>query len=148
MENVFIEDISLEGYQVIRKQYFTRTTEPVMGIRKKGIAFNERARAALNHCENIRFLINDEEKRIVVQPVTSNDSDAVRWNIQSAKSKSASISSASFAKRIREQWKLDETLNYRLLGRLVKNDRKLMLLFELANSEVYPAQKVGNCSEE
>jgi len=141
MEEAFVENISLEGFQVVRGRYFAHYMEPTMAIRQNNISFNTPARAILQHCENVRILLNDKTKRILVDSSSSNEPDAVRWVKQDDKKKYDPIECTAFVKNLREAWKLDPKCNYRLVGRPVTCNRKIMLLFDMATAEKYPCKK-------
>ena len=47
-----------------------------------------------------------------------------------------------FTKSLYEAWGWNEKLRYRTVGKLVKYDRKLMLLFDFSHPEVWEGMKL------
>ena len=62
-EDFVIGDISLEGYKVVRGQFFSRLIEPNMYIWHRSVQFNVPAYNALGNCESIQILVHPTEKR-------------------------------------------------------------------------------------
>lgn len=137
-----VTDISLDGFQVVRSQYFSRLIEPAMTLWLTGIAFNVAAYSALNNCETVQILVNNKDKSILIKPVSSRDDDAVNWIKTPQKPASKKIESSIFGKQIYKSWGLDEKRRYRANGRLVQCDKKLMLLFCFSSCEAWEGTKM------
>ena len=78
-DDFVIGDISMDGFQVVRGQYFSRQLEPALTLWRRSISFNIPAYNALNNCESVQLLVNPDAKRILVKPAPSKDSDAINW---------------------------------------------------------------------
>ena len=128
-----IKEISLEGYQVVRGQYFTRKAEPCMTLFCSAISFNGAAYESLNNCDSVQFLVNEQNMSIIVKPVNSKEPDAINWNKN--KNKAARIECTSFTKRLYEAWGLETDCRYKSTGILVQSDKKVMILFNFQKSE-------------
>lgn len=128
-----IKEISLEGYQVVRGQYFTRKAEPCMTLFCSAISFNGAAYESLNNCDSVQFLVNEQNKSIIVKPIISKEPDAINWNKN--KNKAARIECTSFTKRLYEAWGLETDCRYKSTGILVQSDKKVMILFNFQKSE-------------
>jgi len=137
-----INEISLDGYQVVRGQYFSRVMEPSCSIWYSSIAFNTAAFDALNSCESVSILVNGNAKCIIVKPVPSKDRDAVNWLRTKEKQKYRKIECSKFTHQIFDMWDWDKELHYRTNGRLVKVDKKLMLLFDFTKPELWRGLKM------
>lgn len=128
-----IKEISLEGYQIVRGQYFTRRIEPCMTLFDSAISFNGAAYESLNNCDSVQFLVNEQNKCIIVRPVVSKENDAINWNKK--KNKAARIECTSFTKQLYEAWGLEADCRYRSIGMLVQSDKKVMILFNFQKAE-------------
>ena len=131
----FIREISLEGYQVVRGKYFTRKYEPSMTLFASAISFNGAAFESLNNCDSVQFLVNEQNKSIIVKPVISKGPDAINWNKN--KNKSVRIECTSFTKQLYEAWQLKTDCRYKSTGVLVQSDKKVMLLFNFQKAETW-----------
>ena len=56
-------EINLEGYQVVRSQYFSRATEPTMTLWNSAVGFSANTHEALNNCECIHIMVNEKDKK-------------------------------------------------------------------------------------
>ena len=136
-EDFVIRDISMDGFQVIRGRYFSRQLEPALTLWNTAISFNIAAYTALNNCESIQLLVNPDTNRILIKPSLSKDQDAINWIKDLSSPKSTKLECSMFTKQLFETWSLDQTMRYRTNGKLVQFDRKLMLLFDFNNPEIW-----------
>lgn len=141
-DDFVIGDISMDGFQVVRGRYFSRQLEPALTLWSTSLSFNVPAYAALNNCESIQILINPEQKQILVKPAPSKDRDAINWIKDPAKPKTTKLECSMFTRQLFETWGWDENMRYRINGKLVKFDRKLMLLFDCGSPEVWNGMKL------
>ena len=141
-EDFVIGDISMDGFQVVRGRYFSRQLEPALTLWRRAVSFNVPAYTALNNCESIQLLVHPDAKRIVIKPSISKDQDAINWIKDPSNPKSTKLECSMFTKQLFETWGWDETLRYRAIGKLVKFDRKLMLLFDFSHPEIWEGMKL------
>ena len=139
-EEAKLPDISLEGFQVVRSQYFSRMLEPAMTIWNTSIAFNTISFTALNNCDMVQILVHEKDKSIIVRPVNSKDPDAV--NLKKNNTKYSRLECSAFAKQLFEMWGLDANNRYRTMGKVVQCDKKVMLYFNFKNAESWKGTKL------
>lgn len=140
-----IKSISLDGFQLVNCKYFSRVSEPIMTLFQSAIAFNAASKEALNRCESIEILINEKSKSIIVRPaVNSKATEIIKWKRGSGKAQYCRIECSAFAKKIYGLWNLDKQYSYKTIGRLVQCDKKVMLLFDFSNREVWQGSKMIN----
>lgn len=137
-----VGDISMEGFQVVRGLYFSRVLEPSLTFWERSIAFNVPAYAALNNCESVSLMVNLEKKTILVKPVPSREPDSINWVKDPANPKSTKLECSIFTKQLYSSWGWNPELRYRTVGKLVKFDKKLMLLFDFNKPEVWNGMKL------
>lgn len=137
-----INEISLDGFQVVRGYYFSRQVEPSFTIWYNNIAFNSAAFNALNGCESVEILVNSAKRSIVVKPIPSTDRDAVNWIKPADTHKYRKLECSKFAHQLFEFWNWNKELHYRTNGKLVTVDKKIMLLFDFTKPEAWHGVKM------
>ncbi len=137
-----LDDLSLEGFQIVKGTYFAPQSEPKLAIWNTAIGFNPASFAALQQCDAVQLLVNDEKRRILVRPVSSSDLNSINWKkgIDAPKAV-VRIECALFAKPLFDRWHLDPELKYRANGRIVNGDKKVMLLFDFTDPEKWRGAK-------
>ena len=137
-----IGDISMDGFQVVRGLYFSRMLEPSLKLWSTAISFNTPAYSALNNCESVQMLVNLEQRKILVKPVPSKEPDSINWIRDPAKPKTTKMECSLFTRQLFAKWGWDDTYQYRTNGKLVKFDKKLMLLFDFNQPELWQGMKL------
>lgn len=138
-----IKSISLDGFQLVKSKYFSRMSEPVMSLFPTAISFSVAAHEALNRCESIEILVNEDKKSILVKPsMSSKDSEAVKWQRGKEKPKYSRIECSIFTKKLFSVWKLDNKYSYKTMGKIVQCDKKVMILFDFSEAEVWDGSKM------
>ena len=141
-EDFVIGDIALDGFQVVRSQYFSRQLEPAMTIWETSVSLNAHTYNAMNNCEAIQLLVNHKTHCILVKPVSSREQDAINWKRSTAKPTYKKLECAAFARRLFETWGLDKNYRYRTTGKIVQCEKKIMLLFDFSDPEVWKGVKL------
>lgn len=133
-----IVEISKDGFQIVSGEMFRhafRLNAPTATLWPNSISFSKAALQTLNNCERIRIEINLKKRCILVVPVTEKDKDNIRW-IKTGKDISIrKIECLAFTSQLYEAWGWKSHLAYRVSGRLVSVDKKVMLLFDFSNPE-------------
>lgn len=140
-DDFVIGDISMDGFQIVRGCYFSRQLEPALTLWSTSISFNIAAYTSLNNCQSIQLLVHPGTKRILIKPTLSRDQDAINWIKDPSSLKSTKLECTMFTKQLFETWGWDKAVRYRTNGKLVKFDRKLMLLFDFNHPEVWKGTK-------
>lgn len=144
MNDYGIDEISLEGFQLVHGQLFANTPAPTMSIWYSSIAFNVACYSALNDCGAIQLRVHHTERKIVIAPCPSKDRDAVNWQKAPGTQKSKKIECSKFAHPLFERWGLNKDARYRAPGKLVMADKKIMILFDFSDPEVWEGSKTAN----
>ena len=145
-KKVNLEEILLDGFQLVRRSFFEKGTEPALSISNGTLAFNSACGKALNCCESVQVLVNNNDKKIIITPVTSNEVEAVKW--KKAKCDAYKLDCMSFIKCLFETWKYDVKLRYRGIGRIVQSNGKIMILFDFSKPEIWEGKKLVSKYEE
>lgn len=141
-EDFVIGDISMDGFQVVRGLYFSRMLEPSLTLWSTSVSFNVPAYNALNNCESVQLLVNLEKRTILIKPVPSKEPDAINWIRDPSSPKTTKMECSLFTRQLFSKWGWDDTCRYRANGKLVKYDRKLMLLFDFNRPELWKGMKL------
>lgn len=141
METSALKQINLDGFQVVNSSLFSSLNAPSMTIWPDSVSFSQAAYTALNNCEAISIMINNEAKSILISTVPSNSTNAVLWRKSKNVTKYCKLSCSTFARQLFEEWNLDEKARYKTIGRLVQVDKKVMILFEFENAEKWLGDK-------
>lgn len=135
------QNFTFDGYQVVRRQYTSHNFDPSMTIRGTSITFNNACISKLEDAMYIHFLINVEEKRLVIRPVKEGDKDAVRWCVlKEDKRKSRQITCKPFAEKLFEILGWDTVYRYKMQGVKINYLGEDMFLFDLTEVERFLPQ--------
>ncbi|GHU77219.1 hypothetical protein AGMMS49992_24470 [Clostridia bacterium] len=137
-DNYAIGDVNLDGFQVVRGNYFNRQIEPYMSFKETGISFNVSAYKALNCVSTVQIMVNQVNRKILVRPISSDDTDSIAWLKNPDNPDSRPIECSAFTRPLYEMWKWKQKTRYRAYGKLVQSDKKLMLLFDFSSPEIIP----------
>ena len=141
-----LEEMSLDGFQIVKADMFAhmpRKGDATCTIWPTKLSFSKLALEGLNNCEFIRIEVNPTSKCLIVIPVTSSDNNCIRW-IKGQKTQALrNMESKQFGTEIYRSWGLDPAYNYRAVGRLVSCNKKVMMLFDFNNAEVWKTKKGG-----
>ena len=137
-----IASISLDGFQLVGSQLFSKQIEPSMTIWASAIGFNMASFTAMNKCEHINIYVNPAERKILIRPSLSKNPEAVKWVKNIEKPSAPHIECTKFTRPIYEEWGFPKENHYRAYGKLVQCDKKVMLMFDFAAAEVWQGQKM------
>ena len=139
-----IEEISLDGFQVVGGEYFTRRVAyyaPTCTIWSGGLTFNRVALTALNNCERVRLELHPQKKGILLVPVTIKDKDGIPWRKNIKEYAPRRMECSRFTSTLYELWSWDPGCVYRAAGRVVTVDNKVLLLFDFSCPEQWKAKE-------
>jgi hypothetical protein len=145
-----IEEVSLEGFQVVRAEMFLhlpRKGDATCTVWPTKISFSRMALTALNNCEYVRIEINPTSKCMLVIPVTSKDKDSIRWIKGQKEFSVRNMESKTFGDLLYSFWELNPECNYRATGKLISSKGKVMLLFNFSEAEMWKTKKAGTARE-
>ena len=141
-----IEEVALDGFQIVSSDMFIqrpRNGDPTCSIWPTQLSFNKVSISSLNNCEYVRIEVNPKTKCLVVIPVTSSDKDGIRWVHGKKELFTRTMKSVRFGELIYNTWGLDPEYNYRAFGKLVTVKKKVMILFDFNDAELWKSNKDG-----
>ena len=136
--NLGIFEVDMTGFQAVQSYYFSRSSLPMLSITKSNIQFNLPAVEALQNCESIKMFVNKETQQILIQPAHSRSQDSILWMPSDTKvAKPPKLECGFFVKHLFDLWDWNVDYRYKAAGRLVHNDKQVMLMFDFSGCEVW-----------
>lgn len=132
---------SFEGYQVVRREFFSHKYEPTMTIKGNSITFNNSCISKLEEVVYVQFLVNPTASKLVIRPCLEGARDAIRWCIaKDDKRKSRQITCGLFTAKLYDMMGWDAIYRYKLQGTMIKYQGELLYVFDLTSTEVFLPQ--------
>lgn len=138
-----LETVSMDGFQVVNRQFFETPSEPLMTVWQEAIGFSAAAYEALENCQMVKILLNKERRAVMVVPATSSDPEAMKWKSTDKVAKFRRISCPAFSRKVMTEWGLDMEAKYRCYGKVAKVDAKVVLYFDFQNAIKMALSKKG-----
>jgi len=134
-----VDEFDFDGFQVVRREFFSKANCPAVTIKYGSIVFNIRAIRKLNECRFIQILINPEKKQIIAKPCEEDEKDSLQWSRIDKHSKvvSRTITGKVFTAQLYKDmnWNIESTI--KVLGTLIKCKGEKIFIFDLNNAEAY-----------
>ena len=142
---------SFDGYQVVRREFFSHKYEPTITIKGNSVIFNNSCISKLDKVVYVQFLINPTEKNLVIRPCSEGTKGAIRWCVvkEGDKRKSRDISCGMFVAKLCDLmgWE-PKSYRYKIQGSIVETNGETLYLFDLDEPErVLPRKKDGSLNK-
>ena len=134
---------SFDGYQVVRREFFSHKFDPTLTIRGNSIIFNNACISKLEQVVYVQVLVNPMTEKLVIRPCEEGARDAIRWCIaKDDKRKSRQITCGLFTAKLYEMMGWEALYRYKLQGTRISYQGEQLYVFDLTSTEVYlPAVK-------
>ncbi len=134
---------SFDGYQVVRREFFSHRFDPTLTIKGNSIIFNNACISRLEEVVYVQVLINPMTEKLVIRPCEAGAKDAIRWCIaRDDKRKSREISCSIFTAKLYEMMGWEALYRYKLQGTRINYRGEQLYVFDLTSTEMYiPAVK-------
>ena len=134
-----VEDFELDGYQVIRREFYAHTFDPAINLKIDSIQFNT---ACINKIESyyIHILINPAIKKMVVKECDEDAKDAIKWctlSKKEGKRKPRKILCRMLGVKLFDLMKWNPEYKYKLQGNLIRSKGELLVVFSMNETEIY-----------
>ena len=139
---------SFDGYQVVRREFFSHKFDPTLTIRSNGIIFNNACISKLDEVVYVQVLINPDTGKLVVRPCDEGARDAVRWCVaREDKRKSRQISCSMFTAKLYDLMGWETLYRYKMQGTRISYQGEQLYVFDLTSTEVFiPATQDSDSS--
>ena len=129
---------SFDGYQVVRREFFSHKFDPTLTIRGNSIIFNNACISKLDQVVYVQVLINPADEKLVIRPCGEGARDAIRWCIaKEEKRKSRQISCGLFTEKLYKMMGWETLYRYKLQGSRISYLNEELYIFDLTSTEVY-----------
>ena len=134
---------SFEGYQVVRREFFSHKFDPTLTIKGNSIIFNNACISKLDSVIYVQVLVNPMTEKLVIRPCEEGARDAIRWCIaRDEKRKSRQISCGLFTAKLYEMMGWEALYRYKLQGTRINYKGEQLYVFDLTSTEIFlPAVK-------
>ena len=134
-----VDKIDYDGYQVVRREWFSKANCPAITLKYGSVVFNVRAIRKLGECRFIHLLINLNKKSIIVKPCKEDDKDSLQWSRidKHGKIVARTISGKLFTIQLYKDMKWDLRCTFKMLGTLFICKEEKIFEFNLMNAERY-----------
>ena len=133
------EPFSYDGYQVVRGEFFAHIYEPSITFNNCKVNVNTACLNRLPAVSYVQFLVNPEDKKMVVRPCSEDEKDSFRWCSESnGKRKPKQITCRIFFAKIVNLMNWNPHYRFKLLGKIVRSGDEQLVVFDLTATETYP----------
>ena len=136
MEIIEDDSFSLDGFQVVRGEFFAHTYEPSITFADCKVYVNTACIKKLSEFDYIQILVNSDNKKLAVLPCSESDKDSFRWCSATAKRTPKHITCKIFFAKVFALMGWNPKDRYKLLGKLIKSHNQLLFVFDLSAPEV------------
>jgi len=134
-----VDRFDYEGYEVVRREWFSKANCPAVTFRYGSVFFNVKAIRKLGECRHIQILMHSEKKLIIAKPCEEDDKDSLQWSKVDRHGKVVSrmIRGKVFTLQLYNDmnWNIESTV--KVLGTLLKCKDEKLFVFNLINAEAY-----------
>ncbi len=147
-EEIEVDDsFSLEGFQVVRREFFAHTFEPSISMQDNKIGFNTAAIRKMPDTDYVQFLINSDTRTLVIMPCAENAPDSLMWcSTGKGKRKPRHVSGRFFFLKLTALMGWNPDNRYKILGKLIRSNGQNLFVFKLDDVEQYKREKVSGKS--
>jgi len=136
-----VDRFNYEGFVVVRREWFSKANCPAITFKYESVVLNVRAIRKLGKCSHIQFLMNSEQKILIVKPCKEDDKDSLQCSRVDKRSETVprTIRCKGFTAKLYEDMKWNPEGTYKMLGVLfnIKETCENIFAFELMNAEAY-----------
>jgi hypothetical protein len=134
-----VDIFDFDGYEVVRREFFSKANCPALTIRYGSIVINLKAIRKLNECRFIQILINQKKKLLIVKPCEEDEKDSLQCSRVNKHGKvvARAISGKIFTAQLFQDmnWNIESTV--KILGTLLTCKGEKIFIFDLSNAETY-----------
>lgn len=132
---------SFEGYQVVRREFFSHRFDPTLTIKGNSITFNNSCISKLEQVVYVQILVNPTTEKLVIRPCEEGARDAIRWCVtRDDKRKSRQITCGLFTTKLYDMMGWEAVYRYKLQGTRINYQGEQLYVFDLTSTEAFLPQ--------
>ncbi len=136
MDVIEDDSFSLDGFQVVRGEFFAHTYEPSITFVDYKVYVNTACIRMLPEYDHIQILVNPDMKKLAVRPCSDASKDSFRWCSATEKRSPRQITCRIFFAKVFSLMGWNMKDRYKMLGKLIKSRNQLFFVFDLTSPEV------------
>ncbi len=132
---------SFDGYQVVRREFFSHRFDPTLTIKGNSIIFNNACISRLEQVIYVQVLVNPTAEKLVIRPCSEGARDAIRWCVtRDDKRKSRQITCGLFTAKLYDMMGWEALYRYKLQGTRINYQGEQLYVFDLTSTEAFLPQ--------
>ena len=141
-ENIAAKDslddtFSLDGYEIVRSNFFSTGSKPLMTIAKGQVRFNSVCLKKFENVEYVELLLNSVEQCIAVRPCDKDNPNAIKWGkLKNSRWIVSPKSCAGFSGALYSIMDWEADCGYKLCGQYMCDGEEQVLFFDLSDPEI------------
>ena len=129
---------SFDGYQVVRREFFSHKFDPTLTIKGNSIIFNNACISKMEQVVYVQVLVNPATEKLVIRPCEEGARDAIRWCVaKDDKRKSRQITCGLFTAKLYEMMGWEALYRYKLQGAKIDYQGEQLYVFDLTSTEIF-----------
>jgi len=131
-------DFDFEGYQVVRREFFSHTKEPSVTFTNYKVYVNAACLKRFQSVDYVQAMVNARSQTLLIRPSREEDRDVVPWCIPgSLQRKPRQITCKMFFANLFTLMGWNPDYRYKLLGKVIQAKNGTFIVFDLTASEAY-----------
>ena len=129
---------SFDGYQVVRREFFSHKFDPTLTVKGNSIIFNNACISKMDQVVYVQVLVNPATAKLVIRPCEEGARDAIRWCVaKDDKRKSRQITCGLFTAKLYEMMGWEALYRYKLQGAKINYQGEQLYVFDLTSTEIF-----------
>ena len=142
VEEVVVDSYDFDGFQVVRREFFSHKYQPAITINHDNISFNMSSIRKLCATDHIQLLINPVEKKLIIRNCTEEAKDAVKWCNTRIKDEKTRVTNRKikcniFTGKVFDLMKWNPNYRYKIQGTVVRTPNEVFMVFNLDETEIF-----------
>lgn len=127
-----------DGFEVIRSQFFSSSSEPVLSFGRLKMWVNSVCLKKFQETEYVQILVNRSTRTLTLRPSREDVRDALPWcSAGGEKRKPRQLSCPIFFAKIYALMEWNPDCRYRLTGKYLRENGEQLLAFDLRSAEAF-----------
>lgn len=132
------EAFDYNGYQVVRREFFSHINEPSITFNNCKIGVNRACVCKLPDVDFVQILVNPNTKKLAIRPCAEGEKDAFAWsNTTHNKKQPKQITCKLFFAMVVQLMDWNPDYRYKMLGKLIRANGDYLFIFDLSSVEIY-----------
>lgn len=136
MEIIQDDSFTLEGFQVVRGEFFAHVFEPCITFADCKVYVNMACIRKLPDYDYVQILVNPNAKKLAVRPCVESEKDSFRWCTATEKRAPKQITCKIFFAKVFTLMGWNPKDRYKLVGKLIRSKNDLFFVFDMTAPEV------------